>query len=206
MKLKCIKSKGRYSKKFLENKEYRVLDIKLRGIERTFKIIDEHGNAEFVGVEYMYLNDILEFKVIDVVRLKEMTLQQAYECEIGDEFEIVYCNGNKEKFEVKLCWGDKLGTLKFVKSDFNKTKLELSPEVLTAKFIPLPKEIKVNFRKALEVYNSGKPIICRINGEKIIFKSKVLPAIDNPILYLSNKGITSDHILNGEWYIVKNIK
>lgn len=203
MKLKCKASKGIYREKFIGGKEYRVLEIKLSSGERTFKVIDEQGKAEFVSVDNMHMGNILEFEVIDVVRLKEMTLQQAFECEVGTKFDIIYADEGKEKFEVELCWGNKLGELKFVKSDFNKTRLELTPEILTAKFIPIPKEKNVVFKEALEVYNSGKTIICRINGEKIIFKSKVLLAIDNPILDSNNRGITPEHILNGQWSIYR---
>ena len=87
MKLKCIIGDN---KMFIKNHIYKVLDYMNEiGIGTMYKIKPEVGEECFVPLD----GGLWEFEIVKENEMKELTLQQAFECKIGTKFEVIYDDG-----------------------------------------------------------------------------------------------------------------
>lgn len=188
MKLRCIRS---FDKLFLKDKIYEAKGTKINKNKVFYNLKDENGKYGFVILNGLYW----EFEIVEENEMKELTLQQAFECKVGTKFNIIYEDGSSPENKIELC-KDENEIISFVWDD--KDDAILTKSIMSAKFIPIV-EKEVSFMEAMEHhYNRGK--IKYVDGISEYFydggKSIYLDNDDN------NGRMSSYKALNGKWYII----
>ncbi|MGL4358584.1 MAG: hypothetical protein ACRCSY_07805 [Cetobacterium sp.] len=190
MKLKCVIGD---KEMFIKNHTYKVLHwIKSIGIGTLYKIKSEVGEEYFVPLN----GEAYKFEIVRENEMKELTLQQAFECEVGTKFDIIYLEGNKADVKAELYKGE-FNENKFRWCNDEKEDLKLLPGFLNAKFIPIV-EKEVSFMEAVKAFKEYKAIKC-FYAEKEYFYNG-----ENEWCFIDNNGdsVSPDEILEGKWYII----
>ncbi|KIS22036.1 hypothetical protein [Clostridium botulinum] len=130
------------------------------------------------------LNDLTTNKI-------DYDIHEVMEFPIGT---ILKCNIDKNEYEIINCFGNKL-----IGPKNGNSVLSLSSKWINAKFKLVKKDKKVSFEEAIQAY--GKEVYCIWNDGE----SKTEYRIESPLHGIRDvefkKDITSEEILNGEWYI-----
>lgn len=188
MKLRCIRS---FDKLFLKDKIYEAKGTKINKNEVFYNLKDENYKYGFVILNGLYW----EFEIVKENEMKELTLQQAFECEVGTNFEVIYEDGEKADFTAEL-YKDCSGIIGF-RWEENKQDLVLMKDFATAKFIPIV-EKEVSFMEAVKAFDDGNTIKSVWGNAKIIYNgSNGIDLIDD-----CNNPIQSSEILEAKWYII----
>lgn len=127
-------------------------------------------------------------------KMKELTLQQAFECEVGTNFEVIYENGEKTDFTAEL-YKDCSGIIGFRWKE-NKQDLVLMKDFATAKFIPIVGK-EVNFMEAVKAFSEGKKIKSVFEGAECVYNGNSSCLEDDYGIAISDY-----EILEGKWYII----
>ncbi|WBK39636.1 hypothetical protein CB452P1_000052 [Clostridium phage CB452P1] len=190
MKLKCVIGD---KEMFIKNHTYKVLHwIKSIGIGTLYKIKSEVGEEYFVPLN----GEAYKFEIVRENEMKELTLQQAFECEVGTKFDIIYLEGNKADVKAELYKGE-FNENKFRWCDDEKEDLKLLPGFLNAKFIPIV-EKEVSFMEAIKAYSEGNTIKNILDGNENIYKFEHSDYVEDKY----GRGITQNEILEAKWYII----
>lgn len=190
MKLICVASNDEM---FTKGKYYEVYGTsEIIGIGTIYKIKSEIEKEGFVPLH----GDLWEFEIVEENEMKELTLQQAFECEVGTKFDIIYLEGNKADVKAELYKGE-FNENKFRWCNDEKEDLKLLPGFLNAKFIPIV-EKEVSFMEAIKAFKEYKAIKC-FYAEKEYFYNG-----ENEWCFIDNNGdsVSPDEILEGKWYII----
>lgn len=189
MKLRCIRS---FDKLFLKDKIYEAKGTKIYKNKVFYNLKDENDKYGFVIPNGLYW----EFEIVKENEMKELTLQQAFECEVGTKFDIIYLEGNKADVKAELYKGE-FNENKFRWCNDEKEDLKLLPGFLNAKFIPIV-EKEVSFMEAIKAYSEGNTIKNILDGNENIYKFEHSDYVEDKY----GRGITQNEILEAKWYII----
>lgn len=122
--------------------------------------------------------------------MKELNIIEASKMP-NTEFEVVYPNGNKRSRKLKT---DSNGNLyNYDNEPFENAYFH---DIIQAKFIPLPKEIEVDFMEAIKAFKEGKRIKSVWGKDEFIYEGELTDSED--------KAIQADEILKAKWYIIND--
>lgn len=187
MKLRCIRS---FDKLFLKDKIYEAKGTKINKNEVFYNLKDENYKYGFVILNGLYW----EFEIVKENEMKELTLQQAFECEVGTKFKVIYEDGSSPENKIELC-KDENEIISFIWDD--KDDAILTKDIMSAKFIPIV-EKEVSFMEAIKAFDDGNTIKSVWGNAKIIYNgSNGIDLIDD-----CNNPIQSSEILEAKWYII----
>lgn len=187
MKLRCIES---CNKRFIVNKEYEAVKIKTDYENHLYRMKDEDN----IKVQVVLKGLLWKFEIVKENEMKELTLQQAFECEVGTKFKVIYEDGSSPENKIELC-KDENEIISFVWDD--KDDAILTKSIMTAKFIPIV-EKEVSFTEAVKAFRENKVIKCVFGEEEYFYNGEnEWCFIDN-----CNNGVSPDEILKGKWYII----
>lgn len=123
--------------------------------------------------------------------MKELNIIEASKMEVGTKFKVIK-DGKEKKYTLLEDTEGKFFSLGIKGNSWSIAYSSL----IQAKFIPLPKEIEVDFMEAIKAFSEGKRIKSVWGNDEFIYEGDLTDSED--------KAIEACEILKAKWYIIND--